>query len=794
MMHLYPSDINDKLEFDKILQRLSTYCLGAPAKSIVLGMKAFNHKNKIERLLDEIAEFQIVFAMQWEFPLFHYASIQEELYLLKKVDYVLELESYLKLYDYLRNVDAISQFFKSKEKQEQLPLLFAIAQQIEFDSGLLKNFEKIFSEDGKLKPSASPELKKIFSQISSKERELDQVFNGIISKFKKMGYLTDNLESYKNSRRVLSVAAEAKRKIKGIIHDESATGKTVFIEPEASVELNNMLFDLEAQKRLEVYKILKTLSANLRPYIEEFDLWQKILVRYDVIRSKALFAKSYEGKRPRISDNAEMDLIDIYHPLLKLHNDALGKETVSSTLKLDDQQRILVISGPNAGGKSICLKSVGLNQMMLQSGMLIPVNENSKFMLFNKIMIDIGDQQSLEGDLSTYSSKLIHMKHFAENAKSKSLVLMDEFGSGSDPKMGGAIAEAVLDKLVHKRCYGVITTHYSNIKHYAYQSSSILNGAMLFDKDQLQPTYILKVGKPGSSFAFEIANKIGLPAELLDYAKNKAGKDSKTVDQLLIDLQEEKKQLSAQIEAQKTEQSRLQKLIQNYEQMRADLSIRRKKLKLETKQKSVQELSEGEKELQKLIKEIRKEKDLEKAKERIKAIKNKKSESIEEVNSLSDDVYKVEIEKVKDLKIGQYVKLRNGTQTGKVIDITNKSVKLEMGMIQMEVSKSDILLAEQPIEVRAKGIITDTKLNPFTIESNLDVRGYSKAEAEASIQEFLDNALMSSKAQLKILHGKGSGVLRKVLWAKAKEYKDIKKIWHPEEEFGGQGVTFISFD
>ena len=793
MMHLYPSDINEKLEFDKILQRLSYFCLGAPAKDIIVGIKAFNQKKKIERLLDEIAEFQIVFDMQWEFPLFHYASVKEELYLLKKIDYVLEIDSYLKLYDYLRNVDAIRQFFADKEKQEQLPLLHVIAEQIEYETELLKAFEQVFSEDGKIKPSASPELKKIFAQIASKERELDQVFNAIISKFKKMGYLTDNLESYKNSRRVLSVAAEAKRKVKGIIHDESSTGKTVFIEPEASVDLNNILFDLEAEKRSEVYKILKELSSKLRPYTDDFDLWQKILVRYDVIRSKALFAKQYDGQRPVISDDDEMELIEIFHPLLKLHNDELGKETMPSSLKLDDKQRILVISGPNAGGKSICLKSVGLNQMMLQSGMLIPVNPNSKFILFNKIMIDIGDQQSLEGDLSTYSSKLIHMKHFAENAKSKSLVLMDEFGSGSDPKMGGAIAEAVLDKLVQKRCYGVITTHYSNIKHYAYQSPSILNGAMLFDKALLAPTYILKVGKPGSSFAFEIANKIGLPADLLEYAKNKAGKDSKTVDQLLIDLQEEKKQLSAQLEIQKDEQTRLQKLIQNYDKMREDLSIRRKKLKLEKKQKSVQELSDGEKELQRLIKELRKEKDIEKAKARIKEIKERKADSISEVHSLSEDVYKVEIEKVRDLKIGQYVKLRNGTQTGKVIDIKSKTVKLEMGMIQMEVSKSDILMAEQPIETKSKGIITDTKINPYTIETKLDIRGYSKSEAEASIQEFLDNALMSSQPQLKILHGKGSGVLRKVLWAKAKEYKDIKKIWHPEEEFGGQGVTFIAF-
>ncbi|RZW38351.1 MAG: endonuclease MutS2, partial [Flavobacteriaceae bacterium] len=354
---------------------------------------------------------------------------------------------------------------------------YNIASQIEINEALLQKFDRIFTDDGKIKPTASPELKKIFSAISSKERELEQVFKSLIAKYKKSGLLNDSIESYKNSRRVLTVNAENKRKVKGIIHDESGTGKTVFIEPDEVMGINNDLFELEASKRHEVYKILKSLSNDLRPYLDDFLLWQRILVRYDVIRSKALFSKSYNGIKPKIVENGEIEVKEGYHPLLFILNEEQGKKTVPFSLKLNNENRILVISGPNAGGKSVTLKALGLNQLMLQAGILIPVNEDSSFKIFSKVMIDIGDQQSLEGDLSTYSSRLIHMKNFIDKADQKSLVLMDEFGSGSDPKMGGAIAEAVLHKLVAKKCNSLITTHYSNIKNYAYKSKHIVNGA-----------------------------------------------------------------------------------------------------------------------------------------------------------------------------------------------------------------------------------------------------------------------------------------------------------------------------
>ncbi len=793
-MFLYPSDIYEKLEFDKILERLSTYCMGRPAAELVLSMRIFHNKGKIENLLDEVVEYRKSIELFTEVPLHRYESVLNDLRLLRTVDIVLEEEAYMRIYNLAQLIAELQRFFANKENRAQFPLLTTISEQIEIEADLLKRFDTIFDEEGKVKPTASPDLKKIFSSISSKERELESVFKSLATKYKQAGLLTDNVESFKNSRRVLSVSAENKRKIRGIIHDESSTGRTVFIEPDGVIDLNNDLFELEARKRHEIYKILKELGNYLRPYLDDFLLWQRILTRYDLIRAKAKFSLSYKGERPNISEDQSFHVKEVYHPLLFILNQEAKKKTIPFELRLDEKKRILVISGPNAGGKSVTLKSMGLNQLMLQSGMLVPVHSDSKFTLFNKMMIDIGDQQSLEGDLSTYSSRLIHMKEFMESAGGKTMILMDEFGSGSDPKMGGAIAEAVLDQLVRKKCFGLITTHYSNIKNYAYKSKSIVNGAMLFDKDELSPTYRLKVGQPGSSFAFEIADKIGLPKKTLEYAKNKAGKDSKTVDRLLIDLQHEKQVLEEQLLEAFDERHRLEKLIKNYDSMKDSLEIKRKKIKLEAREKGQVQLSKYEKELQDLIKDLKKERKLEEAQAAAKRLKKERAESSKVMAEISDEVFKVEAEKVTDLKIGQFVKLKKGGEPGKVVAMDDKKVRLEIGIMEFEVPRSALVLANQPIEIKPKSINLDALTGGGKPDTELDIRGYTKAEALDAIEEFLDAALMSNSINhLKVLHGKGSGVLQRTLWQKAKEYKDINKMWHPEEEYGGRGITYISF-
>jgi len=792
-MHLYPEDISEKLEFERICQLLSDYCCGDPARQMILDMRVFNNRVRIERMLDEVQEFQKCLDLGYVFPLSQYNEIGDELVLLSKVDYVLELEQYLSIFDHIRIIRDIRQFFDAGEHVGNLPLLTSISDQIELNPEMIRAFESVFNEEGKIKPDASPELRAIIKATVSKERELNKIFGQLIEKYRKSGYLTDNYESVKNSRRVLSVAAEFKRKIKGVVHDESSTGKTVFIEPQEILQVNNELFDLDAQKRQEVYRILRGLSASIRPYISDLELWQKILLRYDVIRAKALFAQSYNGRRPDISEDRSIKIHQARHPLLYLKNKEMGKPTVAFSLELNSEKRMLVISGPNAGGKSVTLKTIGLCQLMLQAGLLIPVEDNSSIPVYSKLMIDIGDQQSIEGDLSTYSSRLLHMKHFVSSANKNTLVLIDEFGSGSDPKMGGAIAEAVLDSLVSKRCFAVITTHYSNIKNYAFRSENILNGAMLFDSEALKPTYRLRVGQPGSSFAFELAKQIGLQEGILSYAGKKAGKESEQVDKLLIQLQEEKKALDEALLNTYDEKERLSRLIENYEKMKQELDIRRKRLKKEAREKTYLNISDTEKEIQKLLRQAKKQNTESDLKKLANKVKEAKSEARDEIKALSDTIFSEEIKKVKDLEVGQYVKLRSGGEAGKVVSFDDKKVKLEMGMIQMEVPRSEILMSMEPLKTQTRSIITDTVNNPYAFESELDIRGYSKAEAEASVQEFLDNALLGSAKRLKVLHGKGSGVLKKVVWAKAREYKDIEKIWHPEAEFGGHGVTFLSF-
>ena len=793
-MRLYPEDISTKLEYDKILERLAKFCLGAPAVERILALRILSDKNLISKLLEEVVEYQKSIELLTEIPLSRYESVHEDLRQLRTVDIVLDTEAYLRIHALALLVADMKRFFSIKENRTEFPLLKNIADKSEIEAELLSKFEKIFDEEGQVRPTASPTLKKIYDNIRSKERELESVFKRLAQKYQQEGLLTDSVESFKNSRRVLSVNAENKRKIRGIIHDESATGRTVFIEPDGVIDLNNDLFELEARKRNEIYKILKQLGNYLRPFLDDILMWQRVLTRFDVIRAKAKFSSVYGGVRPGVTLDEGFALKEAYHPLLKLINDEVGKKTIPFNLRLDDKKSILVISGPNAGGKSVTLKSLGLNQMMLQAGMLVPVHPESRFTIFKRIMIDIGDQQSLEGDLSTYSSRLIHMKKFVREADGDTLVLMDEFGSGSDPKMGGAIAEAVLDELVRKKCYGLITTHYSNIKNYAYKSRSILNGAMLFDKDELSPTYRLKVGQPGSSFAFEIADKIGLPRKLLNYAKHKAGKDSKTVDKLLIDLQHEKQVLEEQLLEAFEERHRLEKLIKGYETMKDNFDIRRKKMKLQSKEKEQVQITRYERELQELIKEIKKERSLEKAREAALKLRQDRESKVTEAKHISDEVYKKEVEKLGTLEIGQFVKLKGSAEPGKVIAIEEDKVRLEIGIMQFEVPKSSLVHANQPLKMKPKSI----NLNMLSVnekaDTELDIRGYSKSEALDAIQDFLDDALMSNSINhLKILHGKGTGVLQRTLWQKAREYKDIKKIWHPEEEFGGRGVTYISF-
>jgi DNA mismatch repair protein MutS2 len=441
------------------------------------------------------------------------------------------------------------------------------------------------------------------------------------------------------------------------------------------------------------------------------------------------------------------------------------------------------------------MKAVGLLQLMLQSGMLVPVHEETEMGIYQKIFADIGDQQSLEDDLSTYSSRLKNMKTFLDHADRQSLILIDEFGAGTDPKIGGAIAESILREFNNRRVFGVITTHFSNLKIFAYKTKGIVNGSMAFDKDNLAPTFQLGIGKPGSSYAFEIASKSGLSNEIMDYAKHRTGENEKAVDQLLVDLQREKQELEEKMDKMLAKEENLDKLIRNYDHLHQELEVRRKRVKLEAKEQALQQVARENKEMENLIREIKEKQNLEKAKKVAAQVKEERQKINEEVVTLRDQVYYTPTAKERKqgpIKTGDFVKLRTGGATGQVESIEKGKAVIQMGLMRMTAKIKDLQHANEPLDVQKKtSVNTDTITQNSAFQSKIDIRGMRMEEAYKVLEDFFDQALMVGASQLRVIHGKGNGVLRQAVQMKIKEYKLDVKMSHPEQEFGGDGVSII---
>ncbi|MEO0338199.1 MAG: endonuclease MutS2, partial [Bacteroidota bacterium] len=629
-MRFEPKDFFEKIEFDKIIELTLKECLGELGKAAVLDIKPSTDLSEVRRKLQEVDELKRSITEGDRFPGVVYADISEELSMLEIEGYVLAVDGLQRINTTLLFTKEIFKFF-TPERRELYPKLYQIVQSVTFDESLSKEIEKIIDEEGNIRQDASPELARIRKAMNSKVRELDKAFRSIIATYKNKGWLTDNVESFRNGRRVLSVPAEHKRQVRGIIHDESTSGKTSFIEPEGVIDINNDIFDLQQAEKREIYRLLKELSAMLRPYVPLMRVYQSLLIRFDVIQAKARVAIRMKAVLPKLQEHPIFRMLDGRHPLLYLKNLPYGKKTVPFTLDLHKPNRVLMLSGPNAGGKSITLKSVGLIQIMAQSGFLVTLDPESELGIFNKFFADIGDQQSLEDDLSTYSSHLQNMRTFLEVADDRTLVLIDEFGSGTDPAIGGAIAESILRELNFKKVRGIITTHYSNLKIFSFKTKGIVNGSMNFDTDTLSPTYELKVGKPGSSYAYEIAQKSGLGDKVIKYAKHKTGKNEKAVDQLIVDLQKEKQELESQLTNLKDKEIKLERLIGTYENLHKDLEYRRKRMKMDAKEQELQDIAKHNKEFENLVRMIKEEKNLEKAKAKAEEIRKKREEVANEV-------------------------------------------------------------------------------------------------------------------------------------------------------------------
>ncbi len=791
IMKIIPKDALESLEFHKLRALLEEACQGEQGRAKMQQLSPMQDASQIERCLDEVAQFKQGLDDKTMFSLSPYESVEEELRQLAVEGYVLAESGLQKINVLLLQVRDIFKFFSTIGRQEYFPRLYELVRPVVFQEVLLQEIARVIDAEGNIRPDASPELQRIRRLIGSKQRELDRVFKSAIESARKSGWLTDSVESFRNGRRVLSVPSEHKRKLRGIIHDESATGRTAFIEPEAVIDINNDIFDLEQEEKREIYRILKALSAQLRPYVKDMAKYADLLIAFDVIQAKAVFARRLKANRPQVKPGPHLGLKGAYHPLLYLKNKQLSLKTVPFDLTLFGQNRILLLSGPNAGGKSIAMKSVGLLQLMFQCGLLVPAHPDSEMGVFTHLFTDIGDQQSLEDDLSTYSSRLSNAKQFLQAANGSTLVLIDEFGAGTDPKIGGAIAEAVLEELHRKSVFGVITTHYSNLKIYAFKTKGIVNGSMQFDQEHLRPTYELQVGRPGSSYAFEIAHKTGLPERVMQYARKRVGKQEGAVDQLLVDLQREKQETEEVLLQLREKQRTLDNLTRTYEELHRDLEVRRKRLKLEAKEQALQEAARHNKELEKVVRELREEKNLEKAQAQAQALRESRKELDEQVSGLKESIYYQPLKEKTEFVVGASVKLRIGGAAGVIESIDKNKAIILVGDLRMTVPLRDIEPSREQLDVRTSRSISSDVERTASFEYRLDVRGMRFEEVLATTEAFVDNALMANVDSIQIVHGKGSGALKRAVYKKLQEYRSEFKLSHPPREGGGEGVTIV---
>ncbi len=787
------------LEYDKVLQLIARRAKGECGRQKIIALYPGNNKVLLEGFRTRIDQTMQAILNNQMFKLAPYDSGEEIIRMLRLEGHVLELEMLLVVRALLRQINSMQQWFdsggsKADSRAVRYPALYSMANDLEPASVLLKIFDKVLDEEGHVKPDASPELMRLRKYQLAKRGEINKVFQQTVQKYRKQGWLSDTEESIRNGRRVLSMPAEHKRKLRGIIHDESSTGKTAFVEPEEIIELNNELFDAEMAERREIYRILGELTGKVAAHAGQLKKYEHFQTELDVLQAVAHTATNLKWFLPALSGEPVLDIRKGYHPLLLWKNEQQGIATIPFNLDTA-KNRIVVLSGPNAGGKSVTLKATGLLVMMGMAGLPIPANEDSTIGTFSVIMADIGDKQSLDDDLSTYSSHLLMMKRMLDAACSTSLLLIDEFGSGTDPEFGGAIAESLLHTFRQKQSTCMVTTHFNNLKMYAHKTSGVVNAGMLFDMETIRPTFRLEVGRPGSSFAFEIAERSGLPKNILQRAAKNSGTQKHEFDRILARLQTERNALEQERDAAARSKAEAEKLIKNYEQLHRELEFRRKKLKLEQRKEDVYSTERQERELQQLIKELKESKDLEKAKALAAAKKKERETQTREAGQLQDAV-KQELRSraaVKGpLKAGDHVRLLGGTSSGVIESIQRKKAVVIMGALKLTVPLTDLQHAGEALPVNtAKSIQTEIQSGHGSVKSKLDLRGMHRKEAEAIFHEYLDKAMLSNLSTLSVIHGKGDGVLRKLVHEILRDYPHIRSWEHEPEDQGGDGVTIV---
>ena len=793
---LYPKNFENKISFDQIRGLIKERCVSQQGSELIDAMVFSSDFDVIVLSLTQIEEMMTLLTETGEgLPLGSLADLRPAFARTQADGTFLDVKDVVDLRLNVSTLRAVTAYLRARD-EERFPALIKMTETVELFPDIEREIDRIVNKYGEVKDTASPQLAEIRRSILSAQSSISKTLNAILKQAQASGIVEkDASPTIRDGRLVIPVSAMNKRKIQGIIHDESATGKTAFVEPTAVVEVNNRLRELENEERREIIRILVEFTNSVRPYYEAIAQSVYFLAEVDALRAKAQFSISIRAIKPYLVSECEVDWHEARHPLLEMSLVRQGRKIEPLTIKLTKKQRILLISGPNAGGKSVCLKTVGLLQYMLQCGLPIPLHERSRAGLFKSIFIDIGDEQSIENDLSTYSSHLLNMKNCIKFSNGKSLLLIDEFGTGTEPQLGGAIAEAVLDRFNKNRVFGVITTHYTNLKHFAAQTEGIVNGAMLYDRNQMRPLFMLSIGTAGSSFAIEIARKIGLPEDVIAAASEMVGAEQVDFDKHLQDVARDKRYWENKRQQVKDKEKRLQQLTERYEQLIEGMRVKEKETLRQAKQEAAEILSQANKEIEKTIRIIKE----------TQADKEATRKSREEVGKLREKMERgaqqtASKKQQKPLEVGEHVQIVGQNVIGKLLEIQGKAAIVAFGQIKStvalnrleRVSAGQAKQAEQRIAAqRSSNATEDIRNRQLTFKQEIDVRGMRVDEALQAVVYFIDDAAMVSAPQVRILHGTGTGALRQAIRDYLHQASMVKSYRDEHVQFGGAGITVV---
>ena len=793
---IYPERFEQKIGFTHVREAVKGHCISAMGLERAEAMDFSDDREAIERSLDQTMEFVELLQNGVPFPVRDYHDLREAFQRMKIPGTSITLED---LFAFKPSLNALSYILKfgQSDAKEDYPELCALTEGIMVDQIVFTEANRLVDDKGEMPDNASPELLEIRHDIHRKSGGIERRIRQIMTDAKASGWVDQKAEvTIRDGRMVIPVKASDKRALKGFIHDESATGQTVYIEPAEIVETSNEIKELEYAERREIQRILMQFTDRVRPSLPELLKAWDLLGQLDFIRAKALLCQTIGGVKPVIQEKSHFNWIQARHPLLEQKLKSQGKTIVPLDLKLDEENRILVISGPNAGGKSVCLKTTGLIQYMLQCGLCVPMHVDSECGLFGSLFIDIGDEQSLLDDLSTYSSHLLNMKVLLEHADEHSLFLIDEFGTGTEPQLGGAIAEAILLELNKKKTFGIVTTHYANLKLLADNHEGIINGAMLFDTKFMQPMYIMVTGKPGSSFAFEIARKIGFPKRILDDAAHITGDQHLKFEQQLQQLEVDKKAIKKKERELQIADTLLSEVVTKYKNLLGELEGKKKQYLRDAANEAQELIDKANSQIERTIKEI---KEAQAEKERTKEIRHELKKTKEEIAATAKKVTEPKPEKPEGevvLKVGDTVCIDEMEIVGEVLSITDTDATILFDTVKLRTSPDKlrkVSRAEGRKAIRKwqSELADELSEKAEHFDLTLDVRGKRAEEALDAVAKYLDEAKLLSIKEVSILHGKGNGILRKLIREYLSHDHEVAHYADASLETGGSGITRI---